>query len=422
MTLSEEKIREIIEAGTPAGLYENKRVLVLTPDGTRTCPLPMMVRILREVIGERAARLDFMVALGTHPVMTEKQILELYGISGGSAGTLRPVRLLLPPLGPAGDLPTDRRAHRGRGGEDFRRPPAGAGADRHQQSHLRLRPDRHPGAGLPPRGGRVFRGGQVPFPRHLRRGVPPFLPLAGGADHLPEDHRPEGYPGPAGDPPGAGEDRPARPLPGDGGRSGGAAARPLHRRRPGGLVRRRGSVGSDPHRRKKKPFRIVLGRAPEMYDEIWTAGKVVYKLEQVVAPGGTLIVYAPHIREISSTWGNRSKRSATMSATISSPSRSCFAPFPAASWPIRPMSAGPGAMKTASRHPMSRWCWRRPSPKKHAGGSAWATWTRRRSGLPITWTERRRGSFRGSRRGDPLPPGGRGMKFEALATICRFRA
>jgi hypothetical protein len=42
-----------------------------------------------------------------------------------------------------------------------------------------------------------------------------------------------------------------------------------------------------------------------MYDEIWTAGKVVYKLEQVVAPGGTLIVYAPHIREISTTWGEQ---------------------------------------------------------------------------------------------------------------------
>ncbi|PJC72295.1 MAG: hypothetical protein CO013_10020, partial [Syntrophobacterales bacterium CG_4_8_14_3_um_filter_58_8] len=84
MTLTEEKVREIIEAGTPAGLYENRRVLVLTPDGTRTCPLPMMVRILREVIGARAARLDFMVALGTHPIMTDEEILKLYGINEAS--------------------------------------------------------------------------------------------------------------------------------------------------------------------------------------------------------------------------------------------------------------------------------------------------------------------------------------------------
>ena len=83
MTLSEEKIREIIEAQTPPSLYEGRRVLVLTPDGTRTCPLPMMVRLLGEVIGARVARLDFMVALGTHPVLTEQQILDLYKISPG---------------------------------------------------------------------------------------------------------------------------------------------------------------------------------------------------------------------------------------------------------------------------------------------------------------------------------------------------
>jgi nickel-dependent lactate racemase len=27
---------------------------------------------------------------------------------------------------------------------------------------------------------------------------------------------------------------------------------------------------------KRKPYRIVLGRAPAMYDEIWTGGKVMY--------------------------------------------------------------------------------------------------------------------------------------------------
>jgi nickel-dependent lactate racemase len=54
---------------------------------------------------------------------------------------------------------------------------------------------------------------------------------------------------------------------------------------------------------KQKPFRVVFGRAPAMYDEIWVGGKVAYKLEQVVADGGSLIIYAPHIREISRTWG-----------------------------------------------------------------------------------------------------------------------
>ncbi len=54
---------------------------------------------------------------------------------------------------------------------------------------------------------------------------------------------------------------------------------------------------------KDKPYHTILGLAPEMYDDIWTAGKVMYKLEPVVADGGTLIIYAPHITEVSYTHG-----------------------------------------------------------------------------------------------------------------------
>jgi len=37
---------------------------------------------------------------------------------------------------------------------------------------------------------------------------------------------------------------------------------------------------------------------PKMYDELWTGGKCMYKLEPVLADGGELIIYAPHITEI----------------------------------------------------------------------------------------------------------------------------
>jgi len=43
--------------------------------------------------------------------------------------------------------------------------------------------------------------------------------------------------------------------------------------------------------------------APAMYRELWTAGKCMYKLEPVVEDGGTLVIYAPHISEISPTHG-----------------------------------------------------------------------------------------------------------------------
>ena len=55
---------------------------------------------------------------------------------------------------------------------------------------------------------------------------------------------------------------------------------------------------------KDHPFHTVLSCAPPMYDELWVGGKCMYKLEPVVADGGELIIYAPHIHEISLTHGH----------------------------------------------------------------------------------------------------------------------
>jgi nickel-dependent lactate racemase len=60
--------------------------------------------------------------------------------------------------------------------------------------------------------------------------------------------------------------------------------------------------------REERPFRSVLSCAPAMYDELWVGGKCAYKLEPVVADGGELIVYAPHISRISITHGEAIRR------------------------------------------------------------------------------------------------------------------
>jgi nickel-dependent lactate racemase len=49
---------------------------------------------------------------------------------------------------------------------------------------------------------------------------------------------------------------------------------------------------------KGQPFHTILSCAPPMYDELWTGGKCMYKLEPVLADGGELIIYAPHISEV----------------------------------------------------------------------------------------------------------------------------
>jgi nickel-dependent lactate racemase len=55
---------------------------------------------------------------------------------------------------------------------------------------------------------------------------------------------------------------------------------------------------------KEKPFGTILSCAPPMYDELWTAGKCMYKLEPVLADGGELIIYAPHLKEICISHGD----------------------------------------------------------------------------------------------------------------------
>ncbi len=54
---------------------------------------------------------------------------------------------------------------------------------------------------------------------------------------------------------------------------------------------------------KDRSYRSVLSCAPAMYDELWVGAKCAYKLEPVVADGGELIIYAPHISEISVVHG-----------------------------------------------------------------------------------------------------------------------
>ncbi len=301
------EVKEIMDQGTPPELYRGKRVLVLTPDATRTCPLPMMVRAVKEVVGRECARLDFMVALGTHPPMGRDSILALYNIR---------------------DAPGLWE------GCDF-------------MDHRWDRPDTFTRLGsIGPNEVEAISGGLLreEVPIEVNRAalehdliliLGPVFPhevvgFSGGAKYL--------FPGISG-----GEflhffhwlgavitckriigvkDTPVRrmihramreiPVPmhclamvvGLDGSLCGFFAGDLE-----GAWSRAVDLSSMVHVvNKDRPYRVVLGQSPAMYEEIWTAGKVMYKLEQVVAPGGTLIIYAPHVREVSRSWGHHIER------------------------------------------------------------------------------------------------------------------
>lgn len=50
-----------------------------------------------------------------------------------------------------------------------------------------------------------------------------------------------------------------------------------------------------------EPFERVISVMPRRYDDIWTAAKGFYKLEPAVADGGEVVIYAPHVTEVSET-------------------------------------------------------------------------------------------------------------------------
>jgi len=60
--------------------------------------------------------------------------------------------------------------------------------------------------------------------------------------------------------------------------------------------------------RVPSPLERVLSIAPQRYPDIWTAAKAMYKLEPVVADGGELVIYAPHVRTFSVVHGEQLAR------------------------------------------------------------------------------------------------------------------
>jgi len=53
----------------------------------------------------------------------------------------------------------------------------------------------------------------------------------------------------------------------------------------------------------EKPFRKIIAVRPSLYDDHWTGGKGMYKSEPALVDGGEVIIYAPHINEVSYTHG-----------------------------------------------------------------------------------------------------------------------
>ena len=57
-----------------------------------------------------------------------------------------------------------------------------------------------------------------------------------------------------------------------------------------------------------EPYERVLSMPSARYEDLWTAAKAIYKVESIVADGGELIVYAPNLKELSFAHGEHLRK------------------------------------------------------------------------------------------------------------------
>src|SRR5574341_99409 len=89
-TLTSDDVQQLLATALEVLPLDGQSVLVIIPDGTRTAPIPMMFRLLYEQIGRKVARLDYLIALGTHPQMSAEAIDRLVGASASERAARYP--------------------------------------------------------------------------------------------------------------------------------------------------------------------------------------------------------------------------------------------------------------------------------------------------------------------------------------------
>jgi nickel-dependent lactate racemase len=297
------EIEAIVASGLEKIPLDDKRVLAIIPDHTRTIPLTLFFRLIARYLSGRAQALDFLVALGTHPPLNDPELFRLVGITPQEkATTFQHIRLLnhswndpnaLTALGtiPAGELEV---ISNGLLSVDI---PVRLNRLVLEYDHLLIC-------------GPVFPHEVVGF----SGGNKYFFPGIAGAEIIDFTHwlgalitsyQLIGVP-----------DTPVRQV-----IDRAAAFIPTPRHALCSVVTEDGvsglffgtpeeaftsaaSLSAQVHVRwVERSYRQALSVLPQMYEEIWVGAKGMYKVEPVIADGGEVIIYAPHIRRFSAVHG-----------------------------------------------------------------------------------------------------------------------
>ena len=305
--MTETEIRALLAEALGVADLAGGRVLVIIPDGTRTAPVALMSAILSEILGAKVEALDYLVALGTHPAMDDAALSRLLGREeiNGRAGGSRVFnhRWEDPETFVTLGTITASEVAEATGGRLEMDVPV-------RLNRLLGEPDGHS------QYDRIIVCGPV-FPHEVAGfsgGNKYFVPGVAGPEIIDVTHwagallTSRGIIGVRDTPVRRLIDRAASFVP----TPSLLIALVMHGQALQGVF-----VGDMEETWRaaaelsaeldiivvERPYKRVLSVMPEMYDDLWTGAKGMYKLEPAIADGGEVVIYAPHITEVSYVHG-----------------------------------------------------------------------------------------------------------------------
>ncbi len=296
-------VRAVVETAAKSLDLQGKRVLLIIPDDTRTSPIGLMIRTIGEVFGTAVASLDVLVALGTHRPMPIERIYRFLGIDAAFHASHLPKTRF---MNHAWDDPEQLKTLGTISAETIRELSQGALSTPidvkinkliDEYDHLIVVGPTFPHEVVGFSGGNKYFFPGIAGPEIIdafhwlgalitNREIigTRYTPVRAIVDHC-------------------------------------AAMIGMPRHCFSLVVSKQGLHGlyfatpEDAYKQAARcsaevnvkwvprAFHTVVSVCPEMYPELWTAGKCMYKLEPVVEPGGTLIILGTHLAEVSKTHG-----------------------------------------------------------------------------------------------------------------------
>jgi nickel-dependent lactate racemase len=302
--LTTEQVTAFIAEQLAGTDVDGRSVCIVVPDGTRTCPLPLLVGAVHAALHGRVSRITTLIALGTHQPMSEEALAAHLGYEVGHLERTYPGMTVInhewwdpATFADLGTIPAARLAELSEGRLTMDVP-----------VHLNRAVVEHDIA--------LVVGPVLPHEVvGISGGNKYFFPGVAGQDIIDVSHW-IGALITSAEIIGTTSVTPVRALINEGAALvpaeklafcvvGEAGSLDLHSISFGDTIASWASaaeVCAATHvHYLDAPVSRVISVIPPRYEDIWTGAKGFYKLEPVVADGGEVILYAPHITEISTS-------------------------------------------------------------------------------------------------------------------------